>query len=174
MPRRFLSKSERQRLNQFPDEVTDADCVVYFTLTPADMVLVGSKRGDDNRLGIALLLGSLRYLGYFSANLQHSPPNVTGFLATQVGATSQDLAAYATRDETRREHLPEVMRHLGFRRLRRHDRQNLITWLGERALEHEHPTTLLQQASERLYQLRLVRPAIKRWRRLWRMHGNGL
>lgn len=51
MPRRFLNKVERERLSQFPDEVTEADCIVYFTLTPADKEFVGSRRGDANRLG---------------------------------------------------------------------------------------------------------------------------
>jgi TnpA family transposase len=160
MPRRFLSQAERQRLSRFPDEVLDADCVVYFTLTPADKALIESKRGDANRMGIAVLLCSLRYLGYFPANSQYPPRNVTAFVAAQVEASAKDLAEYADRDQTRREHLSEVMKHLGFRRLRSQDRQALITWLGERALEHERPATLLQQACEHLYQLRLVRPAI--------------
>ena len=40
------------------------------------------------------------------------------------------------------------------------DKKELVAWLGARALEHDRPTLLLQQACERLYQLRLVRPAI--------------
>jgi hypothetical protein len=83
MPRRFLSKAERQRLSQFPDEVTDADCIVYFTLTPDDQALIGSRRGQENRLGMALLLCSLRYLGYFPANIDHTPENMVAFVANQ-------------------------------------------------------------------------------------------
>lgn len=116
MPRRFLSKAERQRLSQFPDEVTDADCIVYFTLTPDDQALIGSRRGQENRLGMALLLCSLRYLGYFPANIDHTPENMVAFVANQLQVSPEDLVAYADRDETRREHLPEVMQHLGFRR----------------------------------------------------------
>ena len=37
MPSRFLSKAERKRLSRFPSEVSDNDCIVYFTLTPADL-----------------------------------------------------------------------------------------------------------------------------------------
>lgn len=159
MPRRFLSKAERQRLSQFPDEVTEADCIVYFTLTPADKEFVASRRGGANRLAVALLLCSLCYLGYFPA-IKHIPENVIAFVTTQLSARPQELADYADRDETRREHLPAVMQHLGFCRARAGDRKRLIAWLGERALEHDRPSTLLQQACERLYQLQLVRPAI--------------
>ena len=59
MPRRFLSKAERIRLSQFPAEVSDNDCVVYFTLTPSDLELVGRRRRDENHLGFALLIWGL-------------------------------------------------------------------------------------------------------------------
>lgn len=160
MPRRFLSNAERQRLSQFPDEVTDADCIVYFTLTPADMEIISSRRGEENRLGMALLLCSLRYLGYFPASINHIPKNVVAFVANQLQLPPIVLADYADRDETRREHLPLLMHHLDFRRVQSSDRKSLIVWLGERALEHDRPSLLLQQACERLYRLRLVRPAI--------------
>ncbi len=80
MPRRFLSQAERIRLSQFPDEVTPADCVVYFTLTPTDQHLIATRRGDANRLGIALLLCSLRYLGYFPTDIQQTPGNIVLFV----------------------------------------------------------------------------------------------
>jgi hypothetical protein len=155
-----LSKVERQRLSQFPDEVTDADCIVHFTLTPADKDFVSSRRSEENQLGMALLLCSLRYLGYFPVNIKRTPENVVTFVADQLQLSPADLVDYADREETRWEQLPLVRQHLGFRRVRHDDRNNLIAWLGERALEHDRPNLLLQQGCERLYQLRLVRPAV--------------
>jgi len=160
MPRRFLSQAERTRLSQFPAEVSDSDSVVYFTLTPADLELVEQRRRDENHLGFALLLCTLRYLGHFPADLRQSPANVVTYVAYQLRVSPESLAEYGDRDETRWEHLPIVMEHLGFRRVNATDKEALVAWLGERALEHERPTMLLQQACERLYQLRLVRPAI--------------
>jgi TnpA family transposase len=160
MPRRFLSKVERQRLSQFPDEVTEADCIVHFTLTPADKEFISSRRSEENQLGMALLLCSLRYLGYFPVNIKRTPENVVTFVADQLQLSPADLVDYADREETRWEQLPLVRQHLGFRRVRHDDRNNLIAWLGERALEHDRPNLLLQQGCERLYQLRLVRPAV--------------
>lgn len=160
MPRRFLNRAERQQLSRFPDEVTEADCIVYFTLTPADKEFIESRRGNANRLGVALLLSGLRYLGYFPPNVKTTPENVITFVAEQIDVSPIELTAYAQRDETRWEHLAQVMTHLDFHRMQAGDRQSLVNWLGERALEHERPSLLLQQASERLYKLRLVRPAI--------------
>lgn len=105
MSRRFLSKVERQRLTQFPDEVTDADCIVYFTLTLADKEFVESRRGDANRLGVAFLLCSLRYLGYFPAEVKQTPENVVAFVADQLDLSPAALSDYADRDETRWEHI---------------------------------------------------------------------
>ena len=160
MPRRFLSQVERERLIRFPDEVTETDCIVYFTLTPADKEFISNRRGEENRLGTALLLCSLRYLGYFPADVRRTPEHVVIFVAKQLQLSPVALTDYADRDETRREHLPEVMQHLGFRRVQSGDWESLIAWLGARALEHDRPSMLLQQACEHLYQLRLVRPAI--------------
>jgi hypothetical protein len=67
-------------------------------------------------LGVALLLGGLRYLGYFPAKVRHTPENVVAFVADQLGLSAGILAGYADRDETRWDHLPQVMDHLGFRR----------------------------------------------------------
>jgi hypothetical protein len=160
MPRRFLSQAERTRLCQFPSEISASDCVVYFTLTPADLEAVGQRRKDENHLGFALLLCALRYLGYFPAEIQKSPEHIVTYVASQLQVTPESLADYALREETRWEHLPILMAHLGFRRVNANDKQTLVAWLGDRALEHDRPKMLLQQACERLYQLCLVRPSI--------------
>ena len=160
MPSRFLSKAERNRLSRFPSEVSDNDCIVYFTLTPADLQLIQQRRGDENYLGFALLLCSLRYLGHFPSTIHQAPKNVIQYVADQLKLLSTSLKEYAERKETRWEHYPIILEHLGFRRTKASDKKELVAWLGARALEHDRPTLLLQQACERLYQLRLVRPAI--------------
>lgn len=95
MSRRFLSKIERERLSQFPDEVTDSDLIVYFTLTPADAQLIDSRRGSENRLGVASLLCSLRYLGYFPGDIQDIPEDAVSFVANQLEMSPDVLSLYA-------------------------------------------------------------------------------
>lgn len=109
---------------------------------------------------MALLLYRLRYLGYFLAGISHAPKNVRVLMTNQRQLLPIVLANHADRDETRRKHLLVLMQHLDFRRVQSADRKSLIAWLGERALEKDRPSLLLQHASDRLYQLRLVRPAI--------------
>ena len=55
------------------------------------------------------------------------------FIALQVDATRADLASYAERDQTRREHVVEVMREYGFTAFGIKEYRTLSAWLTEQA-----------------------------------------
>lgn len=171
MPRRFLNQAERERLSQFPADIADDTCTacrrkcelaVYFTLTPTDMEAIELLRVPHMRLGFALLVGTLRYLGFFPVNLTEVPEAVLKYLADQVSVPVESMTAYWDWPENRRRHIGQVMAHLGFRRPEEADLSALAAWLVDRALQNERPSHLLQLACERLYQNRLVRPGLTR------------
>jgi hypothetical protein len=56
-----------------------------FLLTPTDLELISQCRGDINRHGIAVLLKSLLYLGYFPNSLRAIPSELREFIAKQLG-----------------------------------------------------------------------------------------
>jgi hypothetical protein len=62
MPVQFLSDSDHDRLNRFPQESTQTDLDRFFWLSPDDHRAILGLRGDHNRLGFALFLCCLRYL----------------------------------------------------------------------------------------------------------------
>jgi uncharacterized protein DUF4158 len=65
---------------------THEELVEHFLLTPADLQLVLTCRGDANRCGIALLLKALAYLGYVPEKLDRMPGSTLGLLrAISVG-----------------------------------------------------------------------------------------
>jgi TnpA family transposase len=156
----FLSQDERERLSHFPPDVSGDDLIAYFTLTPEDMAMIGKQRRPHNRLGFALLLCALRYLGFLPLDLGRAPAKAVAFVASQIQVDPDALRHYASRAETRREHLGTIMKHIGFRRVGAAQREALTQWLAERALEHDRPSSLVQLACERLYKQRLVRPAV--------------
>ncbi len=160
MPTRFLSDAERRRLSGFPAELTQAEVATHFTLTTEDLTHLSSRRGEANRLGFALQLCTLRYLGFVPDDLQGVPPGVLTSLAGQLQMPATALTDYATRDQTRTDHRHEAMTLLGFRSATEDDLADLTGWLTERALEHDQALLLLQLASERLRAHRLVRPGI--------------
>jgi hypothetical protein len=68
MPVQFLSESDHERLNRFPEDITQEDLDRFFWLSQDDRQAIMGLLGAHNRLGLALLLCCLRYLGFFPEN----------------------------------------------------------------------------------------------------------
>src|SRR6266487_3495424 len=60
----FLSAAERERWQRFPETIPQDDLAVYFLLSDDDEHEVNRQREPFNRLGYALQLCTLRYLGF--------------------------------------------------------------------------------------------------------------
>ena len=84
MPSPFLTLKERERLTCFPEEIPQWDLTTYFTLTKHDGSLIDTYQGDANRLGAALQLCAVRYLGFCPADLHTASSDVIAFLARQL------------------------------------------------------------------------------------------
>jgi hypothetical protein len=159
MPEHWLTEAERVRLTNCPPEIPEADVVTFFTLTDSDRRLLAGLRGDDNRLGFALQLCTLRYLGLVPADLTQTPRPAIEFLSRQLGVAPV-LTSYGERSQTRTDHLQEIERHLGFHKSTATEKTDIEGWLRERALEHDRPLLLLQLLCEKLHTQRIVRPGL--------------
>jgi hypothetical protein len=162
----FLTDSERARLNGFPAEVPYSDLVAYFTLTASDRRQVPKTSSAVNRMGFALQLGALRYLGFCPKDVGNAPRPVITFVAEQLGTAPLDLAEYGQRSQTRSDHGVLAQSHLGFRCPKDEEIDDLGSWLVARALEHDRPMLLLELACERLRSARLYRPDLQLLERL--------
>ena len=100
MPSPFLTLKERVRLTCFPDAIPQWDLITYFTLTEHDGSLIDTYQGDTNRLGAALQLCAVRYLGFCPADLHTASSDVTTFLASQLRVDPSALHDYGTRRMT--------------------------------------------------------------------------
>lgn len=156
----FLTAAERERLSLYPKDISREDLGRFFTLTAQDLEIVAQQRGDYNRLGFALQLCSLRYLGFVPDDLLHPPQTVLKLLAYQLGVSVEVIDAYGEREQTRSDHLLQIMEYLAYHRATSSDLQTLEDWLVERALEHDKPTFLLHTAAERLRWDRTLRPGL--------------
>ena len=166
MPVDFLTEAERARWQRFPDTVPQDDLFVFFQLSDEDKGEVRRQRDAQNRLGYALQLCILRYLGFVPDHLQAIPHEVVTFVAAQLEIDPRVLPLYARRRRTQTDHQLHVQAYLQFRRAAPLDFYALQTWLVERALEHDKPTLLLQLACEKLYREKIVRPGVTRLERL--------
>ena len=166
MPIGFLTDAERAQLNRFPNEIPHDDLSAFFTLTDGDIQEIDRQRGDPNRLGFALQLCALRYLGFAPDELGTAPATAIHFVAHQLGLTPEALQTYGHRLHTRTDHLRRAQAHLGFRKAAPADLNALAQWLLQRALEHDKPTLLLALACEQLRREHIVRPGITRLEQL--------
>jgi TnpA family transposase len=140
----------------------EADLIRYFTLSRSDLDLVRRQRGDQNRIGFALQLCALRYMGFCPDDLEIVPTTALAFVADQLQASPAALHVYGARSQTRTEHLQQIQLRLGFRDATREDFRSLADWLLARALEHDKPSLLFQLACEHLHAEKIIRPGVTR------------
>jgi len=70
---RFLSDAELARLSGWPDEVAEHDLVAFFTLTSDDAAWLSGNVRVENRLGAAVQLCTLPWLGWIPDDLTGCP-----------------------------------------------------------------------------------------------------
>ena len=112
MPRRsILSAAERISLLALPD--TEDELIRHYTFSEADLSLIRQRRGDANRLGIAVQLCLLRFPGHGLLPDATVPSPLLQWISRQLCTDPACWPQYAEREETRREHLLELRAYLG-------------------------------------------------------------
>lgn len=85
MPTRLWSDAQRERYERPPAIIDDEDIARCFHLDERDRTLIAALRGGHNRLGFALQLGAVRFIGVFPSETDGMPAGVIGTLAGQLG-----------------------------------------------------------------------------------------
>jgi TnpA family transposase len=87
---------------------------LYFTLSPSDLVFLERTRTPNSKLGMALQLTTLRFLGTFLVNPLNTPAVVNDFLSLQLGFDGIELESYATKKRTVFHHQELIRTYLGY------------------------------------------------------------
>jgi hypothetical protein len=156
----YPNDPERRRLERFPDRIAVEDLRACFALKERDLTLVFDQRRPENRLGLAVALSAVRFLGFVPDDIASIPDEALRFLAAQVDAAPHVVLGYGARAQTRSDHLGLVLTHLSWRRWDEDDRERLARWLLERAVEHDVPATLIALAGEHLRARCVMRPPV--------------
>jgi hypothetical protein len=93
MSTRFFSDAEARRLRSWPEELGRDELIRYFTLGSDDRAwLEGAARGTGNRLGMAVQLCALPWLGFVPDDVAAVPAAAANRVAVQLGVPIADLA----------------------------------------------------------------------------------
>jgi hypothetical protein len=84
MPVSFLSQAQRDNYAQYPTDLPLDIISSLFFLDEQDKEWIASKRGDFSRLGYALQLATVRFIGNFISDLNKIPSEVVERVAYQI------------------------------------------------------------------------------------------
>lgn len=163
MPVSFLSDDQALRYGRFVGDPTSEQLARYFHLDDTDRAFIGAHRGDHNRLGVAVQLGSLRLLGAFLENPSQVPVSVARFAGGQLAISSpaEAMARYCA-SEGRWRHGPRIRDHYGYRvfsdhgvAFRLHRFVYALCWTGT-----DRPSALFDAAATWLLEAKILLPGL--------------
>lgn len=163
MPVEFLSDEQARRYGRFSAPPTREQLDGHFFLDERDRKLARGRRGDHNRLGFGVQLGTVRFMGTFLPDPTDVPPVVASYVARQLEVSDwKILARYADRPNTFREHTLEIRREYGYREYSDlAERLGLLRFLYARArLRPDGPTVLFDLATARLAERKVLLPGV--------------
>lgn len=161
MPVEFLSDEQAARYGRYQADPNAEQLTRYFYLSPADVQFLAQRRRAANKLGCALQLGTLRFLGTFLAEPTQVPAVVVQTLATQLGVDPAEIAGYRKRPNTWHEHQPRILAYLGYQPYDARQSFRLTRWLYAQVLTSTvRPSVLVDLATAHLVAQRVVLPGV--------------
>lgn len=168
MPVDFLTTEQKDNYGQFLSEPDEVQLARYFHLDETDLSIINNRRGDQNRLGFGLQLGSVRFLGTFLSDLSQMPVNAQWFVARQLSiADISLLSSYAQRETTKREHTALIRNQYQYQDFTWPWSFRLNRLLFARSwISNERPGLLFDFATVWLIQKKILLPGISTLTRL--------
>lgn len=169
MPVDFLSDEQAHNYGCFTGEPAPEQLARFFYLHDADLAAIATRRGDHNRLGYAMQLCTVRFLGTFLSNPVDVPEGVIMHLASQLSISDPGcVSQYTDRPATHREHASEIRLQHGYRDFSdQPEHLRLIRWMYTRAwLTAERPTVMFDMVTARLTERKILLPGVTALTRL--------
>lgn len=170
MPAQFLTPEQRRHYGRFVGDPTPEQFGRYFHLDDHDRVLIATRDEPHTQLGMAVQVGTVRFLGLFPTHWETVPTSVVQYVAVQLGITGTEWETFLKRETATREQYPLIEQAYGYQSFQDPAMQLMIRrWLYARAwLNDEPPGQLFDLAVEHLKHQKVLLPGLTTLERLIR------
>ena len=167
MPVEFLLQEQRDRYGKFVDVLTSAQLAQYFFFDDYDRALINLRRGNQNRLGFALQLATVRFLGTFLDNPNRVSIEAQIYVTKQLSLDPVCINDYNQR-QTWWDHTVVIRQHYGYSDFSHQPGHwRLVRWLYKRAWwSEESPSVLFDQVTAYLVEHKILLPGVTLLERL--------
>lgn len=155
--RNLLSEDERRRLFGLPE--SEAELIRHYTLSPADLDLVGDRHGIRNRLGFAVQLCLARHPGFGLRAGEPVPVALLDYIAHQLAVPASAFRDYSRRAQTRLDHAGEIAALLGLRAFTRADLPVALDLAAAAAWSTDKGEPIARAIMDGLHAAKLLLPA---------------
>jgi TnpA family transposase len=169
MPVYFLKQTQAEGYGQFLDTLSEAQLMRYCHLDDFDIAQINQCRGQHNRLGFAVQLVTVRFIGMFLPNPIAVPEAVIHILAVQLCLSNADcLPDYLQRKQTWHAHRQTICKIYGYRDFGKGIWGfSFIRWLYMRAwYGNDRPSLLFDLSVAWLTERKILLPGITTLTRL--------
>lgn len=160
MPVGFLPEDRRRQHGRFCEDPTEAQLAHFCHLDDADRARLGERQVDHNRLGFAVQLCTVRFLGTFLADPQVVPESIVAYVAAQLAIDDPACFADYRHPQVQQRHAREIREAHGYHQFNDQPYHFTLTrWLLARAwLGGERPIALFDGAAGWLIEHKVLLP----------------